>query len=478
MRIINKQDLIMHGNNLGRRIVTEILEAGLDAANPYNNTKRLLRLVDNELIIGGKHFEPEGAPLSGCEVVDLTKVRHIYVFGAGKGIQYVAKAIEDTLGDYLTGGHVIDKKGHEKILNKIEVSFGSHPLPDEDCILGCKRIVEMARAVGEDDLVFLLTANGISSLLTLPVPGVSLDDLRKVTKVMQIERGVPTTELNTIRNHLDMLKGGRITKIFSQAKLIHILAVRPDSYESLVLHNHWLHTLPDCTTLEDAINTLDKWEAWEEMPDSVKLFLQAASDEDETPKLNDFENPFRVFGVMPDDLGMLSTAMKKAAELGITPIVLSENIQLEATHVSGVMAAIAKNIEQRKAPFKPPCALFTTGEFLVTVGKELGIGGRNQEFVLSFAPAIANSKQIVVGSVDSDGTDGPGDQLNKGHLNIPCLAGGIVDGETCNQAIKIGIDVSNELKKHNTSEVLWQVNSGIVATKNISLNDLSVILIM
>ncbi len=147
---------------------------------------------------------------SGEEVFDLDEIGRIFVFGAGKGIQRVAKAIEDVLGDRLTGGHVIDKQGGEKILERIEVTFGAHPVPDEACVRGCERILEMTADLTEDDLVFTMVGNGVSSLLTLPAPGISLAELQRLTYIFQIERGGPTIDLIPIRNHLDQMKGGRI----------------------------------------------------------------------------------------------------------------------------------------------------------------------------------------------------------------------------------------------------------------------------
>ena len=471
--------LTSHGNIRGRRLVAEILEAGLEAADPYNNTKMLIRIEDGKLIVGNKQFNPYGAPKEDEEIYDLDQLDRIYVFGAGKGVQRIAKAIEDVLGDRLTGGHVIDKKGCDIILERIGVTLGAHPLPDEDCIRGCKSILAMARDLKKEDLVFTIAANGISSLLTLPVPGVSLEDVRKTTHIMQIEHGAPTAELNPIRNHLDMMKGGRISKYLHPARMIHIIAVPPESYDGLLYNNRWLHTLPDCTTFQEAVMMLKKWGAWDEVPRSVVRHLEKADPEYETPKAKDFEKmSFRIFGIMPEELGMLPAAQRKAAELGLQPIVLAKDLQAEASQAGSVIATIARTIERENKPFQAPCALFTSGEVLVTVGKEKGIGGRNQEYALSAALKISGSKRIVVGAVDSDGTDGPGTQLRQGSEDIPCLAGGIVDGETVNEAKQVGIDLDKELKRHNTTVALWKLKSGVVATHNISLNDLGVTVIL
>jgi glycerate-2-kinase len=462
--------------------MVQILEAGLQSADPYHNTRRLIRIEEGKLIVGNKEFEPEGSPRSGDEVYDLSRVRKIFMVGAGKGIQNVARAIEEVLGDRLSGGHVIDKKGHPVILKKIGVTLGGHPAPDEDCVRGCQKILEFARDLTEEDLVFTCVANGVSSLLTLPAPGLSLEELRRTTLVTQIERGMSTRELNPIRNHLDRMKGGRISRYFHPAQMIHIIAIDPGTYEQRMHQNYWLHTLPDGTTFQEALESLRHYDALNAVPGSVRKYLERGDPAQETVKAAEFEKmSFRIFGIMPGywQSGKLPAAVKKAEELGFKSIVLADKlIEIEASQAGIYMASIADNIEGRGKPFEPPCALFSSGELVVTVGKEKGVGGRNQEFVLSAALKIAGSENIVIGSVDTDGTDGPGTQFADDPGEIPCLAGGIVDGQTAEQAKNSGIDLIGELKRHNTTPALVKLKSGIEASPNISLIDLTVALIL
>lgn len=477
-RILNADGLVEHGNIPGRRALVRILEAGLQAADPYNNTMALLHCDGRRLIVDNPEFEPQGAPIRGREVIDLDHVERIFVFGAGKGAQRVARAIEDVLGDRITGGQIIDKHGNPVILERIGVTMGAHPVPDEGCVEGCRRILAMARGLTERDLVFTVAANGISALLTLPVPGVSLEDVRRTTYLMQIDRGAPTGDLNPVRNHLDMMKGGRISRYIQPARAIHILAWFPGTHESLMCHNVWLHTLPECTSYADAIAMLHKWDAWEAVPASVREHLTRADPQYETVKADEFErSAYRIFGVMPTHLGMLPTARRVAEESGFTPHILSTGMSAEASQVGAVVANIAMHIEQANEPFQAPCALISGGEMLVTVGEEKGIGGRNQEFALSAALRIAGSKRIVVGSVDSDGTDGPGTQFVAG-CDLPALDGGIVDGQTLRRARELGLDLREELRHHNTTAALCRLGDGVVATPNISMNDLSVVLVL
>ena len=478
MRILNADRLTSHGNVAGRRAMVEILEAGLEASNPYNNTRKFVRVEGDALVVGGDPtFEPDGSPTLGPYEYDLGRVGRIFVFGAGKGVQYSTKAIEDVLGDRLTGGCVIAKHGDEKILERVEVVFGAHPAPDEGCAAGSRRILELCEGLRPEDLVFTVIGNGVSSLLTLPAPPVTIEDLHVVTRIMQIERGVPTGDLNFVRNSLDLMKGGRISRHIHPARMIHIVMVDPDSYENLMHRNLWLHTLPDSTTFEGAIGILHKWDAWDAVPAVVRDYLSNADPSKETVRAEEFESwNARIFGAMPQEYSAVRAARRKAEGLGFRTHLLSGRLSAEAKEAGLVVAGIAVSSERLGEPFEPPCALFSTGELLVTVGRESGVGGRNQEYALAAALRIAGSENVVIGGVDTDGTDGPGSQYTG--CELPCLTGGIVDGQTMAEARAKGVDVVGSIKRHDTTPALWALDSGIHATQNISVGDLNVTLIL
>ena len=487
MRILNADTLTSHGNFAGRKAVVEILEAGMQAADPYHNTRKLLRVDGDRLVVGYRAFEPIGDPKAGVdEVFDLREIDRIFVFGAGKGAQRVGLALDEALGDRLTGGVIIAKHDDELELSRVEVVYGAHPVPDEGCVRGCERILELARSLTERDLVFTVAGNGVSSLLTLPVPGVTLDDVRNVTYMMQIEKGAPTGDLNAIRNNLDVMKGGKISRYLRPARVCHIVITDPSgmmtpsptAYQDLMTKNLWLHTLPDSTSFTHAVAMLEKWDCWDHAPEGVRSFLKKADPAWETVRGAEFEKwGHRIYGVMPYELGMLPTAEAKAAELGFTPHRMSSFLMAEAREAGFVYATVADTCQKEGKPFTAPCALISGGELLVTVGKGTGVGGRNQEFVLAAALKIAGSKRIVVGGVDSDGTDGPGTQFSD-YKDIPCLAGGVVDGHTAAAACEAGIDLNAELRRHNTTLPLWKLGDGVVATHGVSMCDLDVILVL
>lgn len=464
----------------------DILEAGLRAADPYYATLGVLQRADDILTVGGDLYAPAHSPLPGPEVIDLRQVGRIFVVGAGKGIQGAARALEEVLGDRLTGGVVIDKHNTPRSLTRIEVVYGAHPIPDEGCTVGCERILEIARDLRPDDLVFTLMGNGVGSLLTLPAEGVTIEDVRQVVYTYQIERGGPTVDLIPIRNHLDRMKGGQISRYLQPARVVHLIAFyRPPSYaEMLTSPNYrWLHTLPDETTFADAIARMHKWDVWDAAPQSVRDYLSRSNHGYETLKNADFEAMHtRVFFIFPPELGMVPTARAKAQELGFKTHVLVDGYTMlvEACQMGRIVANLALHSEMVADPFVPPVALLSSGEMLVTVGQERGMGGRNQEYSVSAALEIGGAQRIVMGSVDSDGTDGPGHQFVEGddYAVIPVLSGGIVDGSTQPRAAAQGMDLAAALKRHDTSPALYALGDGIVATAAMSMGDLSVTLIL
>jgi glycerate-2-kinase len=328
-------------------------------------------------------------------------------------------------------------------------------------------------------LVFTIGASGFSSLLTLPVTGVSLEDVRRTVYMMQIERGVPTGDLSPVRNHLDLMKGGRIAAAIHPARAIHLLAKDPESYEHWIYENYWVHTFPDRSTYADAVEAMHEWDAWEEAPRSVREHLLRADPQYETVKPERYlELSHRIFGLLPGEQGAWPTAKAKATELGYRPVNLAMGLHTEARYAGQTVATIASTIERAGAPFEPPVALLTAGELLVTVGQATGIGGRNQEYALAAALQIAGSERIVVGAVDTDGTDGPGAQYVAGAEQVPTLAGGLVDGTTAGEANERGLDLRQVLQRHDATPALLALDSGILASQSTGLQDLGVILVM
>jgi glycerate 2-kinase len=165
---------------------------------------------------------------------------------------------------------------------------------------------------------------------------------------------------------------------------------------------------------------------------------------------------------------MLNAAKKKAEDLGVNAHIIAQSLNdVETKDAAAVFAYMAREIELHGRPFKPPCALLCGGELVVTVGRATGIGGRNQEFALSTATIIDGTKNIVIASADSDGTDGPTD-----------AAGGIVDSHTMKRTAEAGIDIFEELGNHNSYQTLNRLGDNIITgARGTNVRDLRIVYI-
>lgn len=486
MRIQNREMLTSHSNSRGREIVTDLLDAGLDSLDPYYRVKKLVHLEDGKIILDDRGFEMRGDPHAGRAVYDLRDFDRVFVIGAAKGIQRAALAFEEVLGDVLTGGHVIAKHGEKIVCKKIRVTLAGHPVPDEDCVKGCREIEKLASGMTERDLVFTVMGSGCGSLMTYPAGEITIREIAEFTRMMQIEKGVVTAELNPIRTHIDRFKGGRITRMLKPATLIHMTTADPSklgtpvkrmTYFELLSENTFFPTLATGTTYQDCIRILKKNDAWEQTPASIREHLLAGTSQTDNMGIDEFESfGDRFFGLIFKDSTVYPAVRQRAYELGFDCKMLSEYTCAEAREAGNVAAAIALTCERMNEPLKTPVVLLSSGENVVTVGKETGIGGRNQEYCMAAALQIAGSERVVIGAVDTDGTDGPGGFVCEGAPE--CLAGAVVDGYTAVQAESAGIDFYRALKTHATSEPLWKLGCGVAATANVSALDLRVILIL
>jgi hydroxypyruvate reductase len=434
-----------------RRDALAIFQAGLQSADPVEAVKRHVTQKNNTLDIQGQKYA-------------LSSFDGIFVAGAGKASAKMAQAIEELLGDRLTGGVVNVKYGHSAPLRKVKINEAGHPLPDEAGVNGAQEIVSLLGETGEKDLVLCLLSGGGSALLPYPAEGLTLKDKQQTTKVL-LECGATIHEINAIRKHLSQVKGGRLARLASPSTLISLILsdVIGDDLDSIASGP----TVPDRSTFNDCLRVLEKYGVREKVPSVVTGFLQkgARGKVGETPKAHD---PFfrKVQNVIIGSNSLaVQAAKKKADELGYDSIVLSSFIEGETQEVAKVHAAIAKEILSSGAPVRKPACVISGGETTVTIRGQ-GLGGRNQEFALAAATAIEGLDDVVVLSGGTDGTDGPTD-----------AAGAIADGETVARAKKKGLDAGRFLRD-NDSYHFFQPLGDLLMTGPTLTNVMDVRLVM
>lgn len=426
----------------------EMINAALEAANPYRATKELVHLDGHRLAVGPHTY-------------DLSKPRNIYVLGTGKATFPIALALEEILGDRITHGVVILKKGQSERLGRIRIIQASHPIPDRDGFRGAREILNLAERARKGDIVFACITGGSSALLPMPVDSVTLTEKKRVNRLL-LSSGASIFEINAVRKHLSKIKGGRLALAVFPAELINLTVsdVIGDPLDYITDP-----TVPDTSTFVDALRTLRKYDLLKKVPPSVRVHLESADPRHESPK--DFgPMPCHNFILTNNDSACGAVA-NVAASLGLRSMILSTLFDGESRELGMSFAAIAKEIRRSQRPLKAPCVLIGGGETVVTLRRNFGKGGPNQEFVASTILNMAGQTDFAVVGLDTDGTDGP----------TPA-AGAMADAFTALTARAKGVDLHECLEDHVVLSA-WTSLDDIIVTgqTGTNVNDLKFLIL-
>lgn len=338
------------------------------------------------------------------------------VVGAGKAAASMARAVELAWPtSHAIEGLVVTRYAHGMDTDHIRVVEAGHPVPDVAGEAAAAEILSLVSNLTEDDHLIALISGGGSSLLSLPVGGISMPDLKSVTSSL-LKSGAPITEMNIVRKHLSRIQGGRLAAA-SKAPITSLIISDVTGDEPNVIASG--PTCADPSTYQEALAILKRFNVV--APDRVMAHLQAGAEGkiSETPKPNDpiFAKTKEV--VIATAHQSLQAAASFFNEQGITPVVLGDTVTGEASEVAKVYAALAKEIRQYHQPFRAPVALISGGECTVTV-KGNGRGGRCVEFLTSLAIELNGMPDVYALAADTDGIDGTED--NAGALLFPDTA--------------------------------------------------------
>ena len=387
------------------------------------------------------------------------------VAGFGKAACAMARALEEEMGNSISGGVIVTKYGHcLDTFRKMEVFEAGHPVPDENGLEGTDHMVRLLESCGEDTLVVCLISGGGSALLVRPYEGVRFEDKQELTRLLLMS-GADIFETNTVRKHLSAVKGGRLAELASPATVVSLILsdVIGDRLDVIASGP----TAPDATTFGDALDVLEKYCLRGKTPSSIIALLEKGvrSAVAETPKEDDpvFKRVKNI--IIGSNMTAVRAAADKARSLGLTTETISSEIRGEARIAGRELAEKAKALKREGSGGLPAC-LVSGGETTVTVtGK--GKGGRNMELALSFALEVEGEDGITLLSAGTDGGDGPTD-----------AAGAIVDGHTITRARAAGL-AAPEYLADNDSYNFFEKAGGLFLTGPTGTNvmDLQIILV-
>jgi hydroxypyruvate reductase len=385
------------------------------------------------------------------------------VVAAGKAAASMARAVEDHWpGDKPLQGLAVTRYGHGLPLKRIEVIEASHPVPDDAGENAAKRILESAASLAPDDLLLVLVSGGGSALLSLPAEGISMADLKAVTRAL-LASGAPIEDMNTVRKHLSRIQGGRLAAA-TRAQVLALIV--SDVTGDDPTHIASGPCAPDPTTFADALAVLERFGVKAPAAIDARLRKGAAGGIAETPKPGDPVFARTENRVIATGHASLMAAADFVRERGFKPIVLGDGVTGEASEVAKVYAALAREVRLHGQPAAAPVALISGGECTVTLrGK--GRGGRCAEFLLSLAVALDGQKDTWALACDTDGIDGSEDN-----------AGAILTPDTLARARSAGLE-AKRLLADNDGYGFFSALGDLVVTgpTRTNVNDYRVILV-
>ncbi len=412
--------------------LADIFNAALMAVDPYNAVLKAVKVEGACLYVAGAQY-------------DLAPFDRIIVVGAGKATARMALAIETLLGAQLDAGLIVVKEGHSASLSIIEQVESSHPIPGAAGASATLRILEMARSANERTLFICLLSGGASALLVAPVAGITLQDKQETTRLL-LNAGASISELNAVRKHLSMVKGGRLAQAAYPAQVVTLILsdVIGDPLDVIASGP----TAADDTNFADAWAVITRFGLQEKIPAHVASCLQVGIEGKmtETVKVNDPCLAKTHNSIIANLHVAMVAAQEQSERLGWDTRVISETSQGEAREAARFLAQTARDELGTMKSNERRC-LLCGGETTVSVhGK--GKGGRNQEFALAFALELEGCQGVTLLCAGTDGTDGPTD-----------AAGAMVDGKTASSARHFGIDPISYLGDNDAYTFFQQLDA-------------------
>lgn len=384
------------------------------------------------------------------------------VIGAGKASAAMARAFEDlwTARDNSPlEGLVVTRYGYEVPCRHIEIIQAAHPVPDAAGQQAAQRIRARVTGLTPDDLVVALISGGGSSLLVEPGVGLTLQDKQAVNAAL-LASGATISEMNCVRRHLSGIKGGRLAAASYPARLLTLLIsdVPGDSPMDIASGP----TVGDTSTCADALAVCLRYQI--ALPAAARALLESGAGE--TIKPDDARLRSSTVRMVTAPQMALQAAARVAQAAGVTPYILGDSLEGESRDVARVLAGMTRQVLQHGQPFVRPCVLLSGGETTVTL-KGSGRGGRNVEFLLALAVALAGMPGVYALAGDTDGVDGAEE-----------IAGAILTPDSLERAWGCGMNPRSFLDNNDAHTFFQTLGDSVITGPTLTnVNDFRAILI-
>ncbi|HKE43777.1 MAG TPA: DUF4147 domain-containing protein [Steroidobacteraceae bacterium] len=337
----------------------------------------------------------------------------------GKAAGAMTLGALDALGSRLASALVISKPGHFPAeLDShphVEQWAAGHPVPDERSLAAGARLLEVLGAMPRECRVLLLISGGSSSLVEVLPARVGLADLRRVSE-WALASGRDIVAINAIRQHLSLIKGGRLLAHLGGRETLALLISDvpgddPDVIGSGLAGSGMTESLPA---------DLPSW-----LSD-----LFARGDSSHSDRSQSVQR--RVIASLANALAAAEQAGRAA---GLTTRKAERRFDGE---VIGLATRFCHELKMGAAGLA-----IWGGESTLKLPARPGRGGRNQHLALAAARLLVSHEELTVLAAGSDGTDGP-----------TADAGAIVDSETLERGTLSGLDADDCLARADSGAFL------------------------
>lgn len=406
----------------------------------------------------------KGGSKSLIRSYDLSGVNDIWLLGAGKASISIAKKLVEENNVIVNDGMIIS--GDSNTFHKaIQVFKGSHPYPDDDSVSASYELLELARSIPAGETVVFCLSGGASSMLSIPPKGVEVYELADMFHLL-LNSGIPINEMNIVRKHVCLLKGGQLAQALHHVNLITIISsdVPNDDVETIGS----APTICDSSTFKDAFQVLKRNNLWDEIAHSIRIHIAKGMSGDipDTPKPGLNDHPKHTISIVSTASNLAEKIEHKLKAKGYNTWVSSKAYNDDVRKVSKMICSKAISVLSNADSIKKPAALVCFGESTVHV-KGSGKGGRNQELALISAISIEGQHHISMLSVGTDGIDGSTD-----------AAGAIIDSRTTLMARKKKLSPEEYLQNNDSYHFHEQMDTLLkIGPTGENLMDLQVVII-
>lgn len=387
----------------------------------HNHRGTLLELAQESLaaVRGDRlvsHASAGGPDWPALDVLAIGKAAPAMLKGARDGFgERMRRALLITRRDYLTPALREDER--------VEVLGAGHPLPTEDSLAAGEHLLRWLQASADPLLVLL--SGGASSLVEVPAPGVTLDDLQRVNRRL-LASGLDIHRINAVRKRLSRIKGGQLLQYLGgrTAQVWMISDVQGD--EPADIGSGLLYPGGDGAT------------DFSDLPETLRELLNNTPATPESP------------ASVPEhrllaNLQTACTALVKAArERGLS-------VQVHDTELDDDAAETGQRLADTLERVSPGLHLWA-GETTVKLPENPGRGGRNQHLALAAAIAMDGRRDRYLLALGTDGSDGSTDD-----------AGALVDGGSIARGELAGLDAGVSLDAADAGTFL-EASGDLVST--------------